>query len=68
MSVLLNGISVIGSFCIVLSLLYFIQYYTLGFIPIFKKEIKSRISLGDLTFISTSVLFILIFVEFYNPF
>lgn len=68
MSGILNGISVVGSFLLLFSLLYFIQYYTLGLIPIFKKELKKKISIGDLVFCFNSLGFILLFVEFYKPY
>lgn len=63
-----NGISALGSFLVTFSLLYFIQHFTIGLIPIFKKEIKKRISIGDVVFCVSSLFFILIFVDFYKPY
>lgn len=68
MSVFLNGISVLGTFMIIFSLLYFIQYFTIGFIPFFKKEIRNKISIGDIIFPITSLCFIALFIDFYLPY
>ncbi|WLR50012.1 hypothetical protein LC040_12035 [Bacillus tianshenii] len=68
MNLILNGISVFGTFLIVFSLLYFIQHFTLGLIPFFKKEVKGRISIGDIVFPITSLAFIIIFIDFYHPY
>lgn len=65
---LLNFISVTGTFLVVFGSLFFIQRFTIGFIPFFKKEINTRISRGDVLFTLTSLLFIIAFVDFYKPY
>ena len=62
----LNTISMLGSFLLVFGLLFFIQRYTIGLIPIFHKQI-GKFAIGDLLFITTSLLLILFFVDFLNP-
>lgn len=68
MNEILNAISVFGSFLIVFSLLYFIQYYTIGYLPVFKKVIKGKISVGDIVFPLVALSCIIIFVDFYRPY
>lgn len=68
MNILLNALSVLGSFLVVFSLLYFIQTYTLGYLPIFNKEIRGRISIGDIVFPLVSLTCIILFIDFYKPY
>ncbi|EWG08369.1 hypothetical protein PBF_24608 [Cytobacillus firmus DS1] len=68
MNVLLNALSMIGSFFVVFSLLYFIQSYTLGYLSIFRKEVKGKISIGDIVFPLISLTFIILFIDFYRPY
>lgn len=60
----LNVASFVGSFLLTFSALYFIQYFTLGFIPLFKKEIKNTISIGDIVFPAISLIIIILFIDF----
>lgn len=45
-------------------LLYFLQTYTLGFLPFFKKSVFGKFILGDIVFSLSSILFILLLVDF----
>lgn len=68
MNVLLNAVSMLGSFFVVFSLLYFIQTYTLGYLSFFKKEINRKISIGDVVFPLISLTLIILFADFYKPY
>lgn len=62
----LNAISMLGSFLLVFGLLFFVQRYTIGLIPIFHRHI-GKFAIGDLLFATTSLLFIFCFVDFLKP-
>lgn len=70
MMILLNSISVIGTFILVFYLLYFIQKGTIGFLPIFKKHINTRLSItiGQVFFSLSSLIIILTMFDFYLPY
>jgi|HigsolmetaAR203D_1030402.scaffolds.fasta_scaffold00989_10 hypothetical protein len=68
MDVFLNTVSVIGTFFCVFGLLFFVQRYTIGFLPFFKKQLKNQLSIGDVFFSITSIMFIVFFVDFYTPY
>jgi len=67
-SSILNTVSVIGSFCVTFGLLYFFMNLTIGFIPLFKKELFGKIALGDIVFPIVSLLIIMVFIDFYRPY
>lgn len=68
MNEMLNAVSVLGSFLVVFSLLYFVQHYTLGYLSVFRKEINGKISIGDVIFPLVSLTLIFFFVDFYQPY
>lgn len=68
MDVLLNTVSVIGTFFCVFGLLFFAQRYTIGLLPFFKKQFKKQFCIGDIFFSATSITFIVLFVDFYKPY
>ncbi|OMC77259.1 hypothetical protein [Viridibacillus sp. FSL H8-0123] len=68
MDSLLNVISIVGSFCATFGILYLVQRFTIGLLPFFKREIKRTISIGDVLFSLSSLIFILSFMDFKGPF
>ena len=68
MDTVLNIISVLATFCVTFGLLYFVQRFTFGLLPFFKKEIQQTITVGDVVFSTTSLFFIIAFVDFYKPY
>lgn len=70
MSILLNSISSIGTFIVLFFMLYFIRKVTIGFLPIFKKNINNRLSLtrGQFIFSISSIIIILTTFNFYLPY
>lgn len=65
MNEVLHIVSVASSFCVVFGILYCLQKYTIGKLPVFKDVIILRVvSLKDVVFIITSLLFIYHFVGF----
>lgn len=68
MHVFLNIISVIGTFLSLFGIFYLIQRYTIGFIPLFKKQVSRVFSLGDIVFSVTSLSFIIIFIDILKPY
>lgn len=66
MDTVLNIASIIGTSMFLFGLLYFLQTYTLGFLSFFKKTVFKRFILGDIVFSISSILFILLFVDFHN--
>lgn len=70
MSILLNSISSIGTFIVLFFMLYFIQKVTIGFLPIFIKNINNRLSLtrGQFIFSISSIIIILTTFNFYLPY
>lgn len=68
MKSLLNIMSIGGSFLITFCGLFLLQKYTIGRISILKNWIiLGGLRVEDLIFISSSLWFILFFVEFYIP-
>lgn len=67
-SVLLNSISVIATFSLVVGTLYLIQKLTIGLLPFFKKNIYKTLVLGDPIFILVSLILVFNYVEFYKPY
>lgn len=64
MDTVLNIASIIGTSMFLFGLLYFLQSYTLGFLSFFKKTVFGKFILGDIVFSLSSILFILLLVDF----
>ncbi len=65
----LNIISIIASFVVVFTTLFVVQEYTIGLLPIFKRRmIFNKFYLKEFIFSLTSLLLILLFVEFIKPY
>ncbi len=68
---LINYISILGSFLFLFSLLFLLQRYTLGFIPLFGKPLGRKIrnlSIGDVVFSLNSIFFLITFMDFIKPY
>lgn len=69
MKEVLNIISIIASFVVVFTTLFAVQEYTIGLLPIFKRKlIFKKLYLKELIFSFSSLLLILLFVEFIKPY
>lgn len=64
MDTVLNIASIIGTSMFLFGLLYFLQSYTLGFLSFLKKTVFGKFILGDIVFSLSSILFILLLVDF----
>jgi len=55
----------LGGFLAIFGMLFLCQRFTIGLIPIFKKQI-GRFSIGDILFTFSSLAFIFAYVDFYK--
>ncbi|ADB41292.1 hypothetical protein [Spirosoma linguale] len=68
MKTVLNVVSIAASFTVAISVLYLIQYYTIGMIPIMKQWTVGRFYVKDLLFLMIAFIIIIEFFDVYMPY